>query len=206
MNNLQNILGDAYHDGITIDEINSALEGKKFADLSTGAYVDRNKYDADLKARDAEIQKKAQELSAKMTADEKAQAAQKEKDALIEDLKKQIQDSNISNSKSTAETVMAKSKTILGIADDDEAYIKFIGSISSENADNTKVLASYINKLVTDSYEKGKKDASKDNLGLFSKGITTGTGEGGEIDNYGKQLADATKSSDVDSNLYFKRK
>ena len=205
MNNLQNLLGDAYHEGMTFDEINSALDGKKFADLSTGAYVDKNKYDADIKAKDNELQKRAQELSAKMTAEEKAQAKDAEKDALIESLKKQILDSNVYNSRTTAESIMSKSKSILGIADGDTAYDSFIGSISSDNLDHTKTLATYINKLVQDSYNKGKDDALKNNLGNFSKNVnTTSTSDNGQVNNYGKQLAQLTAQKQVDSDLYFK--
>lgn len=205
MNNLQNLLGDAYHEGMTFDEINSALDGKKFADLSTGAYVDKNKYDADIKAKDNELQKRAQELSAKMTAEEKAQAKDAEKDALIESLKKQILDSNVYNSRTTAESIMSKSKSILGIADGDTAYDNFIGSISSDNLDHTRTIATYINKLVQDSYNKGKDDALKNNLGNFSKNVNTAsTSDNGQVNNYGKQLAQLTSQKQVDSDLYFK--
>lgn len=205
MNNLQNLLGEAYHEGMTVDEINSALDGKKFADLSTGAYVDKNKYEADIKAKDTELQRRAQELSAKMTAEEKAQAKDAEKDALIESLKKQILDSNVYNSRTTAEGIMSKSKSILGIADGDTAYDNFIGSISSDNLDHTRTLATYINKLVQDSYNKGKDDASKNNLGSFSKNVnTTSTSDNGQVNNYGKQLAQLTAQKQVDSDLYFK--
>jgi hypothetical protein len=205
--NLKDLLGSNYHEGMTFDEISNVLADKKLADLSTGAYVDKNKYDADIKAKDSEIQKKAQELSAKMTADEKAQAEEAKKDALIEELKKQILDSNIYNSKSTAESILAGSKTILGIKDDDTAYQNFIGSISTDNLESTKVVATYINKLVQDSYKKGKDDASKNNLGAFSKGVGSAeTGDGKPINNYGAQLAKMNTIKNVDSNLYFKDK
>ena len=43
--NLKGLLGDAYHDDITAEEINNFFAGKNFADLSTGQYVDKNKYE-----------------------------------------------------------------------------------------------------------------------------------------------------------------
>lgn len=205
MNELQQLLGDAYKEGMTVEEINNALQGKKFADLSTGAYVDKNKYDADLKAKDTQLQEKARELANKMTDDEKAQQAQIEKDALIESLQQQLKDGRVNASKSSAASAMAESKTILGIKDDDNAYNGFIASIASDNVENTQTLAKYINKLVKDSYEKGKKDASHDNLGKFSKDISTGgSKDGGDVNNYGKQLAASTKVNQTDPNLYFK--
>lgn len=203
--NLKDLLGENYHDDMTFEEVSNALSGMKLADLSTGAYVDKNKYEADIKAKNSEIQKKNDELTAKMTADEKAQAEEAKKDALIDELRKQIITSNINTSHSAAESILAGSKTILGIDDADEAYTKFIGSISSENLDDTKTIATYINKLVQDSYKKGKEDASKNNMGAFAKGVTTNaSGDGKAVENLGTQLAKANTVKAVDSNLYFK--
>lgn len=204
MNELQKLLGDAYKEGMSIDDINAALQGKKFADLSTGAYVDKNKYDADIKAKNDELQKKAQELASKMTADEKAQADVLAKDKLIESLQKKIKEDAISSSKSNAASILAANKKLLGIGDDDSSYDDFISSISSENFETTKTIATYINKLVTDSYEKGKKDSGRDGLGNFAKGVTTSSSaKGDNIGTLGTELAKANAST-VDSNLYFK--
>lgn len=204
MNELQKLLGDAYKEGITIDEINAALQGKKLADLSTGAYVDKNKYEADIKAKEEELNQKAQELASKMTDDEKVKAEAAEKDKLIASLQKRIKEDAISSSKTNATAILAANKKLLGIEDNDSAYDDFITSISSENFETTKTLATYINKLVTDSYEKGKKDSGKDSLGDFAKGVTTSSSaKGDEVGKLGTELAKATTGS-VDSNLYFK--
>lgn len=203
--NLKDLLGENFHEDMTFEEISNALSGMKLADLSTGAYVDKNKYEADIKAKNSELQKKNEELSAKMTADEKAQAEQAQKDALIEELKNQITASAISNSRSTADSILSNSRNILGISGDDEAYTSFIGSISNENLDGTKTVATYINKLVQDSYNKGKEDASKNNMGAFSKGVSAiPSGEGDPVENYGAELAKASNIQNVDSDLYFK--
>lgn len=204
MNELQKLLGDAYKEDMSLDDINAALQGKKFADLSTGAYVDKNKYEADIKAKNEEIEKKAQELATKMTDDEKAQADVAAKDKLIESLQKKIKEDAINSSKTNATAILSANKKLLGIKDDDSGYDDFINSISSENFETTKTLATYINKLVTDSYEKGKKDSGKDNLGNFAKDVSTSSSskekDGGSL---GTELAKATTNS-VDSNLYFK--
>jgi len=42
---LKELLGDAYKEGMTLAEIETALSGKKLVDLSTGKYVDKEKYD-----------------------------------------------------------------------------------------------------------------------------------------------------------------
>lgn len=203
--NLEQILGEAYHEGITIDEINTALSGMKLADLSTGAYVDKNKYDADLKAKDAEVNKKAQELRAKMTEDEQKAAAEAEKDALIAELQETIKTQQVSSNRSKAEALTSEIKTILDIKENDTAYNNFINNISSEDSDKTSSLASYIAKAVKDSYEKGKKDATKNNLGHFSDGVgKQQSGKESDIGAYGKELAQANKSQ-TDANTFFKR-
>lgn len=204
---LKTLLGDSYHDGMTTDEINTALSGMKLANLSDGKYVDKNKYDADIKAKEDALQKKAAELAAKMTDDEKAAASAAEKDALIESLKAQLSQEKMGSSKSAAESIMAQSKTILGIKDDDSAYNSFISSITGENVESTKILATYINKLINDGYEKGKKDATKDGLGGFSKDIKVGgSQEGKKDDNIGTQLAKMSVGNSANSDYYFKEK
>lgn len=208
MNELQALLGDSYKDGMSIEEINTALKGKKFADLSTGAYVDKNKYDADIKAKDETIKQKAQELASKMTADEKAQADVAAKDALIEELKEQIKNNTISSNRNNANAILAANKKLLAIADNDKAYDAFISGISSENSEATTTLATYINKLITDSYEKGKKDASRDRLGDLAKGVKTSSSadDGKGSDSLGKLLAKESMAKQVDPDLYFKPK
>lgn len=204
MNELQKLLGDAYKEGMTIEEINAALQGKKFADLSTGNYVDKNKYDADIKAKTDELNQKAQELASKMTDDEKAKADVAAKDKLIATLQQKIKEDAINSSKTNATAILAANKKLLGIKDDDTSYDDFIASISSENFETTKTIATYINKLVTDSYEKGKKDSGKDSLGNFAKGVSTSSSaQGNDVGKLGTELAKASNGS-VDSNLYFK--
>ena len=55
MDELQTLMGDAYHEGITTEEIATFFQGKKFADLSTGNYVDKNKYENEIKTLKASI-------------------------------------------------------------------------------------------------------------------------------------------------------
>lgn len=201
---LQTLMGESYKEGITIDEINAFLSDKKFADLSTGAYVDKNKYEADVKAKDDEIKQYKETIKSKMSDDEQKLESEKEKDQLIESLKQQILASNIQNAKSSAESILAETKSLLGIKDDDKAYGAFVDSISSDNLENTKTLAKYIGKLVHDSYEKGKKDFAKDSLGKFSNGVDTSSSNDGKVLALGTELAKLNTSNKVDSELYFK--
>lgn len=201
---LQEMLGDAFHEGMSIDEINTALSGKKFADLSTGNYVDKNKYDADLKAKDSEIQRKAEALSQKMNDDEKKAAADAEKDALIERLEQQIKNQTIDTNRTKAETLTTDVRTILDIKPDDGGYKGLLDALSNIDGDAPSAVATYINKLVKDSYEKGKKDATKDGLGKFADGVGKQSTPGKEeVGSFGKKLAESNKP-DVDPNYYFK--
>lgn len=45
MANIKELLGDAYKDGMTLEEVDAALKDKKLVDLSTGEYVAKGKYD-----------------------------------------------------------------------------------------------------------------------------------------------------------------
>lgn len=46
---LKRILGEAYHDGITIEQINEFFKGKNYVNLGEGKYVDKQKYNDLLK-------------------------------------------------------------------------------------------------------------------------------------------------------------
>lgn len=52
MATLREILGDAYKEGMTFEEVETALNGKNLADLSGGQYVSVSKYNALVTERD----------------------------------------------------------------------------------------------------------------------------------------------------------
>lgn len=67
MATIKELLGDAYKDGMTIEEVETALAGRKIADLSSGDYVSKGKLtDYEMRAKKAE-----EELRKRMTDDEK---------------------------------------------------------------------------------------------------------------------------------------
>lgn len=49
---LKELLGDSYKEELTHAEIDALLKDKKLADLSTGRYVDKDKYDKTVRERD----------------------------------------------------------------------------------------------------------------------------------------------------------
>lgn len=203
--NLQDMLGESFHEGMTIEEINSVLSTKKFADLSTGKYVDANKYNEAIKAKDAEIANKTKELNARMTEDEKAIAARDADKARIQELEDFIHNQTISSNKDRVESLTSDVRSILGIESTNEEYSKLLDTLSKNETDSARSMASYINKIVKESYEKGQRDANKDNLGKFSDGVgKDASGKENNVGDYGKQLAQSLKPQ-IDSNLYFKR-
>lgn len=64
MENLKKLMGSAYKEGITVEEINAFLGSHKVVDLSLGGYVDKDKYDRAVNDKSA-LQTKYDELSEK---------------------------------------------------------------------------------------------------------------------------------------------
>lgn len=202
--NLKNVLGEAYHEGITAEEVNNFFAGKSFADLSTGQYVDKNKYERDIQTLNATITEKQNALNAKLTDDEKRQAAANADKAEIARLQKLLQENSINSNKDLAIGTMSSVKSLLELKDDDNEYNTFIDTIVSEDRGKTSSIATYISKITKDAYEKGKKDANKDAMGEFGKDVKGGNSSKKET-NLGAELAKNSmkKPQSVD---YFARK
>lgn len=202
MDELQILMGEAYHEGITTEEIATFFKGKKFADLSTGKYVDKNKYDNEVNSLKATIAEKDNSLRSKMTEDEQRIANDKAKDDEIKRLLAIVNQQAMDTNKSRAMASTSDVKSLLGLKDDDADYHGFLSNIVSDDSEKTSKIATYVNKIVKDSYEKGKKDAMKDGLGQMGKGGKSSTGNS-EVGALGKELAqkNTVNKSDFD---YFK--
>lgn len=203
--NLQEMLGDSFHEDMSLDEINEALSGKKFADLSTGNYVDAHKYKADLDAKTNELSNIRKQLDAKLSDSEKEAASREADKAKIRELEEFIRTQNVASNRDRVEALTGDVKVILGIENNNEEYGKMLSILSQNETENARSIATYINKLVKESYEKGKKDANKDNLGNFASGVNTSSSEPeADAGSFGKQLAETGKP-EIDPNYYFKR-
>lgn len=53
MEYLKKLLGNAWHEGITLEEVNTFLSQGKYVNLNSGNYVDKEKYDRVVSERDA---------------------------------------------------------------------------------------------------------------------------------------------------------
>lgn len=192
---LKALLGDAYKEDMTLEDVNAFFKGKKFADLSTGKYVDKDKFDTQVNSLNAKLSEKEQELNAKLTDDEKNAQASKEQAKRIQELEKMLKDNTISGNKNVVNSVLQGSRDILGIQATDSDFISFVDNITTEDSEKTNKIANYISEIIKKSYEKGKQDATKNAMGDFGKHKGQGTdGKGsGEIDDLGKRLAEAKK-------------
>lgn len=193
--NLKDLLGEAYHDDITAEEVNNFFNGKNFADLSTGQYVDKNKYDRDIQNLNTTITEKQNALNAKMTDDERAQQERQQDKDEIQRLTNLLKQNTISSNKDFAIGSTNELKTILGLKDDDKEYAAFIDTIVSDDRQKTSNIAKYVAKVTKEAYEKGKKDAMKDSMGNFGNSKKSDGEDGAkDIGALGAELAKASLS------------
>ena len=205
MNELQALMGDAFKEGMSAEEIGAFFQGKKFADLSSGNYVDKSKYDNQINTLNAKLTEKENELNAKLTDDEKNAKANQEQAQRIQELEKALKDNTISGNKNVVNSVLQGSRDILGIQATDNDFTTFVDNITTEDSDKTNKIANYVSEIIKKSYEKGKKDAMKDAMGNFGKSKTQGSDGTGnsDIENVGKRLAEK-KNGKKETYDYFK--
>ena len=205
--NLKELMGDSYKEGITVEEITSFFEGKKFADLGTGQYVDKNKFDNTVNDLNKKLTDANNQLSAKMTDEEKNQQAQRDQVAEIERLKKLLMDNTINSNKNVVVGVLTSTRDTLGVKADDKDFSKFVENITTDDGTKSSEVANYVAKIVKDAYDKGKQDATKDALGNLGKGAGQGTdGAGDSIGKLGAELASYHKKDDKKTYDYFSKK
>ena len=204
---LKALLGDSYKEGITLEEVGEFFKGKKFADLSTGQYVDKNKFDNTVNDLNKKLTDANNQLTAKMTDDEKAQQAQQERDAEIERLKKLLSENTINGNKNIVVGVLTSTRDTLGVDATDKDFVKFVENITTEDGTKSADVANYVAKVVKDAYEKGKQDATKDAMGNFGKGAGTSGGDSGDkIGELGARLASFHKKDEKKTYDYFSKK
>lgn len=204
--NLKGLLGEAYHEGITAEEVNNFFAGKNFADLSTGQYVDKAKHDREVQSLNATITEKQNALNAKLTDDEKASQARDADKKEIQRLTELLKQNTLSGNKNLATSSTANIKTILGLKDDDADYNSFVENIVSEDAEKTNLIAKYVSKITNDAYEKGKKDAIKDKMGQFGKQAKGDGADGAKgVEDLGTRLAKQSVTGSKQEIDYFKR-
>lgn len=137
MATLRELLGSSYKEGMTVEEAETALSGKKLVDLSTGDYVSKAKYDDDTKLLStykAQVDGKQSEIdSAVATAVAQAKAEAKT------EYEKQLKNERTADKRKLAEkkhysTLTEEQKAIydaflekdkLTLSEDEESYSNF---------------------------------------------------------------------------------
>lgn len=203
MDELQALLGDSYKEGMTVEEIGEFFKGKKFADLSTGNYVDKGKFDSQVNELTNKLNQTKNELNAKLTDEEKNTKASEAQAQKIKELEALLSANTISGNKNTVNGIMTNTKDIIGVKADDKDFDAFVNNITTEDTDKSKSIATYVAELVKKSYEKGKEDATKNDLGTFGKGKSKG--ESDEVGEIGKRLAESKNNSNKSNYDYFKK-
>ena len=200
-------MGEAYHEGITAEEVNTFFAGKNFADLSTGQYVEKNKHEREIQSLNATITEKQNALNAKLTDEEKESQAREADRKKIEELTQMLQQNTVTSNRNMAGGLLSQARTILGLKDDDTEYGSFMDNIVSDDSAKTNLIAKYVAKLTNDAYEKGKQDAVKDNMGKFgNQGKGQGQNGSNELENLGQKLARQSMANTTKEQVdYFKR-
>jgi len=201
---LKELLGDAYKEDITADEVQAIFKKQL---LATGEYENKGKADADKKRLENQVAELQKQLTGKMTDDEKKIAQDNETKKLIEKLQKQLAESNLTISKKTANGYLLGLRTKAGIKEDDTEFDDFISNIAFEDNGKTDKVSQYISKMISNAYESGKNDAVKEKLGKMGSFKEGQDGDGTEEKGaYGKQLAQTTKVEATVKKDFFERK
>lgn len=187
------------------DNFDGAKDFFKNQVLGNGDYVTKGKADAEKKALQDKLNEVNQKLKENMSEDDKKKADAEAKDALIAQLQEELKGSKISSNQATAIGNIAEATTLIGLKSDDKDFLKFIANIATENAEQTVEVSQYVNKIVKDAYEKGKAEATKQNLGKLGGFNANGSGNSGdgEKPSLAERLAKENVAKKAQSN-YFK--
>ena len=200
---LKELLGDAYKEDITADEVKEIFK-KQF--VATGEYENKGKANAEKNDLKNQIAKLQEELAGKMTDDEKKNAQDKEMQKLVEKLQKQLAESNMTISKKTATGYLSSLREKAGKKDDDTGFEEFISSIAFEDNDKTDKVSKYISDMISNAYEAGKNEATKMQLGKLGSFKAGQDGEGTEEKGaFGKKLAQEIKTEQKIQKDFFKK-
>ena len=143
---LKDLLGDAYKDGMSLEDIDSALQDKKLVDTAKGEYVPLDKF--------LETEKKMKQLTkenAELLKKQKGDGAEREteKNEYLEKISQLQREVN----KGKVEGVLKGA----GLTEED--YKDFIDSFVGEDAEASEAMAKTFASAMSKKIESAKKDA-----------------------------------------------
>lgn len=181
MENIKNLMGSAYHEGVTLEEVNSFLAGKNMVNLKDGGYVAKDKFDR-VENEKKDIQGKYDTL------------VEQTKD--YETLKKENDDFKAAKSNAELEEKLVS----LGMSKKAFKYVK--GDIDAKELDisstDEKVVKANVEKYLKDhpEFAEGAKPTT-----IFRK-VEVGTGAGGgQQVHVDEKAAQAQRNAVVNNNL-----
>ena len=148
--------------------------------LNTGDYVNAGKAKAEKDDLQRKLDEANQKIKDKMSDDELKQEEVAAKDKRIEELEKKLAQNAIESSQSKAIGGIAEATTLLGIKSDDKDFVGFIQNIATEDSAKTLSISQYVNKVIKEAYEKGKSEATKQNLSKIGGFNANGSSNGSE--------------------------
>lgn len=199
---LKKMLGENYHEGMTAVEVQEYF---KKSVLESGDYVNKQKSEAEKNALQQQLLEKENALKAKMTDEEKLAAEQAAKDKELQDLKDLLAKNTLSSNNFKALGMTSEARRNADIKDDDTEYTEFLNNIIGEDETKNSAITSYINKLVSAAYEKGKTDITKQKMagmGNFNKNENNNDNNG-DKGSLGERLAKSNTITPNKSNPYF---
>lgn len=198
---LEDILGEAYTEGMSIDDINAALADKKLVDLSSGNYVDKNKYQSKIKELQDTIDKQNEDINNRMTEEEKKNNAQLENQKKFDALQKLCDEQRLELNKMRVASHTRSVQDLLEIKDTDDEYNNFVSAVSKNDNESAENIASYIEKIAKAAYEKGKKESVRKGMSDMGKQNGNGSESGKNI--LGTELAKTVIDKKSQSYSYF---
>lgn len=211
---IKELLGENYQEGMTAKDIQEAFNKML---LGSGKYVNKDNADAQQRKLEKELQNKIQaledekralndSLTNKMTDEEKIKAAQKQRDAEFEEMKKLLAQSRFDASKLNFTNNVSEAKRLAGIEDEDAEFSEFILNATLEDNEKNNSVSKYINNIVKKAYEKGKADATKESLGkMGNDGKNPGNDNNGYSEAEQKIMNIIANKAKQNESYYFKK-
>lgn len=146
------------------ENFDGAKEFFKNQVLGNGDYVRKEMSEANINSLKKQLEDANNTIKAKMTDEEKEKASRDADKATIQDLQKQLAEQVKMANRSSAVSNITEAIKLADIKEDDKDLNGFIDSITSSDREKTKSVSKYINDMVKSAYEKGKAEATKQNL------------------------------------------
>ncbi len=188
------------------ENFDGAKEFFKDQVLENGDYVRKEMSDASIRSLKKQLEDANNTIKAKMTDEEKEKASRDADKATIEDLQKQLAEQIKMTNRSSAVSNITEAIKLAEIKEDDKDLCSFIDNITSSDREKTKSVSKYINDMVKNAYEKGKAEATKQNLskiGNFNANKSDVSGSKAN-DSIAKRLAESNAKMKNTKSNYFK--